>query len=259
MHVERIGFTAVKGGQHRTRESVLLTPTGPRGDRAFCLIDPRADRCLRTVEHPTLLQTAARWDGTVLSVELPSGTVSGAPVLVGEARTVDYWGRRAIVHPVDGPWAAAYSAHLGREVVLGATAPGQVVYGASVTLVSSSSLAHLAQEAGGPVAPARLRSTFELDTGDLPPFAEDGWSGRRVRLGTAEVKVRGAVPRCAVIDLNPGSGVRDLGLMKALARCHRVDGEVALGVDADVIVPGRVRSGDRVELAPARGGPGTIW
>lgn len=249
MLVARIGFTPLKGGRHRTHGSVLLTENGPLGDRVFCLVDAAADRCLRTVENPTLLQTSASWDGTVLSVALPSGTVVGEPVSTGELREVDYWGRTAVLELVDGPWAAACSAHLGREVVLARSAPGDVVYGGQVTLVTSASLARLADEVAAPVDGARFRATFQLDGGGLPPHAEDDWVGRRLRIGAAEIRVRGVVPRCAVIDLDPASGVRDLELMKALAGYRRAGSEVAFGVDADVTVPGRVSTGDPVVLA----------
>lgn len=250
MHVSRIGFAPIKGGRHRTYESVSLTRTGPVGDRAFCLIDPEVGRCVRTVENPTLLQTRASWDGVVLSVQLPSGTVVGKPAAVGEAGKVDYWGRSATVEHVEGPWAAAYSAYLGREVVLAACTPGEVVYGAPVSLVTSGSLARLADEVGAPCAGVRFRATFELDTGELPSHAEDSWTDLRLRLGTAEIRVRRVIPRCAVIDLNPASGVKDLDLMKALGRYRRTHGEVGFGVDAFVTVPGRVRSGDSVMVAP---------
>ena len=249
MQVARIGFTPLKGARHRTHESVQLTGTGPLGDRTFCLVDPATGRCLRTVGSPTLLQTSASWDGSVLSVELPSGAVAGEPVPTGEVRTVDYWGRGAVVELVDGPWAAAYSAHLGREVVLARSAQGDVVYGGPVTLVTNGSLARLADEVGAPVDGARFRATFQLDGDDLPPHAEDGWVGRRLRLGTAEVQVRGVIPRCAVIDLDPASGVRDLGLLKALAGYRPDHNGVPFGVDADVTVPGRVRTGDPATLA----------
>lgn len=248
MHVARIGFTPLKGGRHRTHGSVLLTEAGPRGDRAFCLVDPAVGRCLRTVENPTLLQTCASWDGVVLSVELPSGTVAGEPVSTGQVREVDYWGRTAVVELVEGPWAAAYSAHLGREVVLASSAPGEVVYGSSVTLVTNGSLARLADRVGAPVEGARFRATFQLDGGDAHAHVEDEWLDRRLRLGTAEVRVRGVVPRCAVIDLDPVSGLRDLDLMRALAAYRGGRGEVAFGVDADVTVPGRVRTGDPAML-----------
>lgn len=249
MHVARVGFTPLKGGRHQTHESVMLTEAGPLGDRAYCLVDPAVDRCLRTVENPTMLQTCASWDGVSLSVEMPSGTVVGEPVSTGEMHEIDYWGRTAVVELVEGPWAAAYSAHLGREVVLASSAPGEVVYGGSVTLVTNGSLARLAERVAAPVDGARFRATFQLDSSDAHPHVEDGWIGRRLRLGTAEVRVRGVVPRCAVIDLEPGSGVRDLGVMKALAGYRRGYGEVAFGVNAEVTVPGRVRTGDPAILA----------
>lgn len=244
MHVARIGFTAVKGGRHRTHGSVPLSVTGPVGDRAFCLVDPALGRCLRTVENPTLLQGSSSWDGTVLVVELPAGTVADEPVPAGEVLSVDYWGRTAVVERVEGPWSAAYSAHLGREVVLARTTPGEVVYGGVVTLVTSASLARLAAEVGATVDGARFRATFELDSSDLPAFAEEAWVGRRLRLGGAEVRIGGLVPRCAVVDLHPTTGAKDLGLLKTLAGRGAI--ETAFGVDAQVIVPGPVLAGDAV-------------
>lgn len=248
--VSRVGLTPVKGGRHLTRESVRLTEQGPQGDRAFCLVDLEARRCLRTVENPTLLQTVATWDGTVLTVRMPSGTVSGRPRPTGETTKVDYWGRRAVVEPAAGPWADAYSKHLGRDVVLAASTPGEVVYGAPVTLVTSSSLSWLGDRIGSSIEGARFRATFELDTGDLPAFVEEGWLGRHLRIGEAELRVTGLVPRCAVIDLDPDTGTKDRNLLKALGAQRRHRGEVPLGVYADIAVPGQVRAGDQAILLP---------
>lgn len=246
MQVARIGLTPVKGGRHRTLGSVELAEAGPVGDRVFALVDPATDRCLRTIENPSLLRASATWDGRVLSIGLPDGEHVGEPVPTGEVLDVDYWGRTAAVEVVAGPWAAAYSSLLGREVVLGRCAPGDVVYGGAVTLVTSASLARLSEEVGAPVDAARFRATVQLD-GDLPAHAEDDWVGRRLRLGGAEVRVRGVVPRCGVIDLDPDSGLRDLGLMRALAAYRLARGEVVFGVDAEVTVPGTVATGDPAE------------
>ena len=248
MEVSRIGFTPVKGGRHLAHPSVSLSASGPVGDRAFCLVDLSRDRCLRTVENPSLLKIGASWDGSVLSVGFPSGTVSGVPALSGISRPVDYWGRSETVSVVEGPWAAAYSSFLGRPVVLAACPPGAVVYGAPVSMVTSSSLSWLASAAGAPVDGARFRATFEIESSDLSQFVEEDWAGRRLRLGSAEVLVRSVIPRCAVIDLDPASGVADLSLLKALASAR--SGEIGFGVDAVVTVPGAVTNGDSVTLAP---------
>ena len=97
---------------------------------------------------------------------------------------------------------------------------------------------------GAAVDGARFRATFELEDEDLGPSEEDDWIGRRLRIGDAEVRVRGLVPRCAVIDLDPATGVRDRRLLEALARGRRGGGPATFGVEADVTRPGRVRTGD---------------
>jgi uncharacterized protein YcbX len=244
VHITRIGLTPVKGGRHTEQPSVDLTLEGPVGDRVFCLVDPDRGRVLRTVENPTLVQTSARWHGGVLSVDLPSGRVEGEPSPAGETLKVDYWGRVAALEVAEGPWAAAYSEHVGHDVVLArAVHPGEVVYGASVTLVTTSSLDLLAQRTGGPVQDTQFRATFTLDTEGLPPHVEDDWVGRRLRLGDAEVQVRGVVPRCAVVDLDPVSGSRRSPVLRTLGRYRQHAGEVVFGIDAFVTSSGGVDVG----------------
>ena len=244
MNVTRIGLTPVKGGRHTAQPSVDLALDGPVGDRVFCLVDLARGRVLRTVENPTLVQTVARWRHGVLAVDLPAGAVEGEPVATGETLKVDYWGRVAALEVVEGPWAAAYSEHLGHDVVLARSShPGEVVYGASVTLVTTSSLDLLEEHTGSPVDDAQFRATFTLDTAGLPPHVEDAWVGRRLRLGDAEVEVRGVVPRCAVVDLDPASGSRRSPVLRALGRYRQHAGEVVFGVDAVVTSSGGVDVG----------------
>ena len=254
MHVSRIGFTPVKGGRHREYGYVDLAHAGPVGDRVFCLVDVARARVLRTVENPTLLRTAAAWDSGTLTTNLPGERVTGVPVPTGEVLEVDYWGRTAAVEVVTGPWAAAYSRHLGRDVVLArSTKPGEVVYGASVSLVTTGALAELARRHGTPVQDAAFRATFTVttdgDSEDARAMADmtDGRpSRRRFQVGTAEIEVRAAVPRCAIVDLDPRTGERAAGVLQALARYRRGRDAVTFGVDAVVSKPGRVHVGDAV-------------
>ncbi len=249
MQITRIGFTPLKGARHEPHDAVRLAADGPVGDRVFCLVDRAAGRVLRTVQHPSLLRARAGWDAGVLAVDLPGLTVEGSPAATGEVLKVDYWGRRAAVEVMSGPWAAALSAYLGRDVVLArAVNAGEVVYGASVTLVTTSSTDLLAERLGVPVDSARFRSTFLVDTPGAAPHLEDGWVGRELRLGEATVLVTGSVPRCAVVDLDPATGVRDRRVLQTLAGYRRGDGEVCFGVDAVVVGLGRVRLGDAAVL-----------
>ncbi len=245
MLVDRIGFAPLKGARHVAHPSSTLTATGPLGDRTYCLLDPARDRVLRTVENPTMVRVVATATDDVLAIELPEGRVEGVPAPTGEVRTVDYWGRDAEVELLDGPWSAALSTYLGYDVRLARPRKaGAVVYGGAVTLVGSSSMAALSARLGQPVDSARFRSTYLLDTGGLEPHIEDAWVGRRLRLGEAVVRVRGVVPRCAVVDLDPLTGLRDMPVLSALAGYRRHQGEICFGVDAEVVEPGRVLTGD---------------
>jgi uncharacterized protein YcbX len=249
VQVRRIGFTPLKGTRHTEHPGVQLDAGGPVGDRTLCLVDPARRRVLRTVENPGLLQVDARLAGDELHVDLPSGPDAGVPVPTGEVLAADYWGREAKLELLGGPWSEAFSAHLGYDVRLArVTRPGEVVYGGSVTLVTTSSVARLGQWLGLAAAPERFRATFLVDTEDLAPHVEDGWVGHEVALGEAVVRVRGTVPRCAVVDLNPRTGVRDVPVLKALAGYRLSGNDVHFGVDAEVVVPGRVATGDPVTL-----------
>lgn len=252
MRVARIGFTPLKGARHVEHPVVDLGPEGPVGDRVLCLVDPARDRVLRTVENPRLVVAVAALDGPRLTVRLGADRWPGVPVPTGDVRTVDYWGREAKVELLAGPWAEALSEHLGLDVALARPAlAGAVVYGGSVSLVTTSSLHRLSAEVGAPVEGARFRPTFVVDTGSAAPYVEDDWTGRELNLGTAVVRVRGAVPRCAVVDLDPVSGVRDAPVLRALAGYRRGPGAVrepAFGVDADIVRPGRVMVDDLVSV-----------
>ncbi len=247
MHVSRLGLTPLKGTRHTDLEHVDLTLDGPVGDRVFCLVDPAGGRVLRTVENPSLMRTTARWHAGVLSTELPAGTVADVPVETGETLKVDYWGRVAALEVLEGPWAAAYSDFLGYDVRLARSSrPGEIVYGGSVSLVTSSSLDRVARDVG-PVDSAQLRATFTVDTTGEEPFVEDGWVGGSLRVGEATLEVRSVLPRCAVVDLDPATGERRSGVLASLAGYRRDRGEIVFGVDAVVTQPGRVTAGARVE------------
>lgn len=247
MQVVRIGYTVVKGGRHVARPEVEFAPTGPVGDRVFCLVDLARGRVVRTVENPALLRTVAHWDAGVLRVELPEATVEGTPASTGTFHTVDYWGRSVPVELLAGPWAAAYSRLLGHEVALARpTVAGGVVYAGSVSIVTTGAMAWLEQRAGARLEPERFRSTLVLDTGAAPEPVEQGWLGRELCVGTARVQVRVPIPRCAVIDLDPVTGHRRRGsLLKSLATPSAGStAGVDFGVDAVVTSAGRVRLGD---------------
>lgn len=240
--VLRAGFSPIKGTRHLSLQQVTLDRYGAVGDRRLCLVDVTARRVLRTVQHPALTVVDARERDGVLSITVPDGrSAVGAPAPTGERLVCDYWGRPAGLTLLGGPHGALLSDYLGKPVTLASAPPRAVVYGAGVSLVTRPSLEDLAARAGTAVDPARFRATFVIDTGD-GPGAEDGWAGRELRLGTALVRVGGGIGRCAVIDIDPGTGERGSRLLRTLAtyRPRNEAGEPCFGVYAEVIEPGVV-------------------
>lgn len=236
MHVTRIGLTPLKGARHTELESVRLAESGPVGDRVFCLVDPEEGRVLRTVEHPSLVLVGAVWDGTTLTTTTEGGVVAAAPRPTGHYVTFDYWGREARVELLDSPHADQLEHHLGRRVRLARVSrPGEVVYGSSVSLVGTGEMAQI-----GEADSARFRATFTLEADDCPV------PGTELRLGEAVIRIRGAIPRCRVIDINPATGQMDTRHLAALVDRPRPVGELPFGLDADVLVPGTVHTGDDV-------------
>ncbi|MCR6030378.1 MOSC domain-containing protein [Nocardioides sp. zg-579] len=241
--VVRAGFAPVKGTRHQAYDAVTLSRLGPVGDRAWCLVDVDRRRVLRTVQHPSLVAVAAVTSPDGLTLTLPSGAVAAGPVVPsGAPLTCDYWGRPVALDLLDGPHAALLSAHLGTSVRLAAAPPGGVVYAGAVTLVSTGTLHALASRTGLAVddLAARFRPTFVVEADE--PHAEDAWVGAEVDLGPARVRVTSRVPRCAVVDLDPVTGERGGGVLAALAtyRPRGATGDLLLGVDAEVVVPGTV-------------------
>ena len=253
MQIRDIGLSALKGGRHTTRENVLLEAYGPVGDRLFAVVDLANGRVLKTVEHPLLPTCQARWDDGVLSVDIGGQLVAAKPESNGQTVTLDYWGRAVGMHVVDGPWARVFSRLLGKDVAVAqVNGPGGVVYGDSVTIVTTSSLRRLADEAATTVDARRFRATFTIDTGDAAAYVEDSWAGRELELGSARLRVGAGIPRCAVIDLEPDTGARGTNLLKTLARYRLSGSDIPFGVYAQVIRPGSVGRGDPVRLLPVR-------
>ncbi|MFC8504533.1 MOSC domain-containing protein [Pedococcus sp. NPDC057267] len=247
MRVRRLGFAAVKGTRHLSRPVVELAADGPRGDRRYAVADPATGRVLRTVDHPALARVEAEVEGGLLRLRLPDGTLVDGPAepgAIGQPGGTlhgDYWGRPATLRLLDGSHDAALTAYLGRPATLVATEPGAVVWGAPVSLVTTGELERLAERLGaaGATAPAaldeRFRATVTLEADHDPE------PGTLLRLGAAVVEVVGRIDRCAVIDADPRTGLRDSRLLRHL---EQRDGLPTFGVDAHVLAPGTVRLGD---------------
>src|SRR5206468_2583786 len=110
-----------------------------------------------------------------------------------------------------------------------------------VTLLSLASVEDLGRRGGADSMPDTRRFRMLVELADCEPYEEDGWSGRRLCLGEAIVRVSDGVPRCVLTTMNPDTGEKDFPTLEVLAGYRRRQGELPLGMYADVERPGAVR------------------
>jgi uncharacterized protein YcbX len=250
--VSGLTTTAVKGTRVRAVDRLELDADGARGDRRFYLINDR-DRMLNGKQLGDLQAVVAEFspETNVLELRFPDHDEVGGVVELGPAVTTRFYSRPREDRLVVGPWAPALSEFIGRPLRLMASASA-VDRGKSgaVSLISRASLARLA-EVGGErdVDGRRFRMLIEAD--GIPAHAEDGWVGRRVRIGEAVVRWHGHVGRCLVTSRDPETGAVDLPTLDILGS-YRGDEPATeplpFGIYGEVLAGGRVCVGDAIEL-----------
>ncbi|MDR3083051.1 MAG: MOSC domain-containing protein [Streptomyces sp.] len=152
----------------------------------------------------------------------------------------------------DAVRATAFVDDTGVKITAGKVASGTFFDYGRVHLVTTSSLTRLqAIYPAGDFDPRRFRPNLVVDTGEGPPFVEDGWQDQQLRVGEALFRVLVPTPRCVVPTLGHDELRADPGIMRAIASEHRIPvfdlGRLAcLGVYLDVLEPGTVRLGDPI-------------
>ena len=236
MRVLELWRYPVKSLQGERLASAELGPFGIPGDRGWALFDRDTGRGLTARRVPDLLFAAGRLrgDGGV-DVLLPDGTVTSDDAVLSDwlGRPVEL--RAAARHagppryetPGDG--AELTAAWSEWEAAEGAFHDNAFF---RLSLLSTASI--------GDWDRRRFRPNVLLDGAD-----EERFAGRRVRLGTAELAVVTAIPRCVMVTRPQSGGIaRDTAVLKTLHRER--NGLLAMG--AGVLVAGAVRPGD--ELSP---------
>ncbi len=252
----RISISPVKSLALQHPQEVLLEDVGVRNDRVFYLADP-GGRLVTGSSVGPLVQIGCDYDPTRerLHLSMPDGSsVEGAAIADGAPVRTDFYGRPVDGHVVEGPFAPALSAYADRPLRLvrvNRAGDGTDIH--HLTLVSQESVAELGRQAGrrGDPDARRFRMLLEIAGCDAP-HEEDTWDRRLVRVGAAEIRVVGQVPRCVVTTQDPATGHKDLDTLKTINRYRGVmdaDDERGLpfGVYGEVETPGVVRVGDEVE------------
>ena len=109
-----------------------------------------------------------------------------------------------------------------------------------VSIINLASLDALAKVLGAPVDPLRFRAN--LYVADWPAWHEFDLIGRHIAAGPqAQLKVLKRIVRCAAVNVDPQTGIRDLTIPDILMRTY---GHADCGVYAEVVRSGEIATGD---------------
>jgi uncharacterized protein len=114
----------------------------------------------------------------------------------------------------------------------------------SLLVTVEASRAALERELGRAIDPRRFRTNLHLRL-DADAFAEEGWAGRCVRVGEAELELLHPCERCAIPTRDPDTSEKWPQLLRHLAREHGT----LFGINARALRPATVRVGDSVVVA----------
>jgi uncharacterized protein len=254
--------------------AVRVTERGLTGDRRFAVLDEAG--AIGSAKHPRkwgpLLQCRSRLtDSKRARIELPDGSVHYSGEAELDKRLSELLSRRVSVSDqppevsvleravpeYEGgvPDVARDQATIdetGDAITTGSVAGGTFFDFGMVHLITTSSLSCLrATYPAGDFDARRFRPNLVIDTDTGPGFPEDVWVGETLRVGEAVFQVVVPTPRCVVPTLAHDELPADPGIMRAVAREHRISvfnlGALScVGVYMDVVRPGVIRVGDVV-------------
>ncbi|MHA7240403.1 MOSC domain-containing protein [Arthrobacter sp. TMS1-12-1] len=223
----------VKSTAGQALRTATVTPSGLEHDRRWAVYThdggiASGKRTSRFRPVPGLLHWTSGMEGP-----------GGVPVLRSPA---------GVPYRVAEPGASeALTAAFGQELTLRQGTTLQHHDESPLHLVSTSSLAALAEVLGGAVEERRFRPNLVLDTGSAPLFLDRDWAGVELAIGGEVVITVGAgMPRCTMIDQPQAGTVAGPKALKALS-VH--NGE--FGVQARVDRIGTISVGDLVTLRSA--------
>jgi uncharacterized protein YcbX len=254
--------------------AVSVTEGGLCGDRVYAVLDETG--AVGSAKHPrkwgALLRCRSRLDESgVVRVVLPDGTAVSVEDPDLDLRLSKLLGRQVFVSaavPEHGRLERAVPAYeggvpevmresaavddTGESITTGSVAPGTFFDFGQVHLVTTAALARMRTVyPAGDFDARRFRPNLVVDTHGGQGFPEDAWLGSRLRVGEALFRVVVPTPRCVIPTLGHDELPPDPGIMRAVARDHRIPvfdlGRLScLGVYLDVLEAGTVRVGDSV-------------
>ena len=112
-----------------------------------------------------------------------------------------------------------------------------------LSIVNLASIRDLERVVRQDVDPLRFRANIYID--GLAPWQERSWIDQEIMLGSARLRVRSEIERCAATNVDPKTAERDLNIPLTLRKGFR---HMNMGIYAEVVADGEVAEGDSVTL-----------
>jgi hypothetical protein len=238
LSAESLASATLVEGAHFPGDRLFAIENGPSGFNPAAAEHLPKMRFLMLMRHERLARLATRYDDAASVLTIRQGGVVAASGRLDEPE-----GRRAIERFLED-WCSGEMRGPARVI---AGPPGFRFMDSRsgfVSLLNLATVAEIARAAGRrSIDPLRFRANIDLD--GLEPFGEFALVGRRLRLGRATLEVIKRIDRCAAVDVDPATGVRDLSIVPLLERIHA---HHDCGVYARIVAGGEIRPGDEVEV-----------
>jgi uncharacterized protein YcbX len=267
MRVAALFTYPIKSCYRVEQSSVTVEPWGFAGDRRWVVVDGDALKQLTQRELPDLGRIVPQETASGLSLRNARlGEFDVPRPKDGQLLEVEVWRTKVLATPAGAEADAFVSKVVGRDVRLMylddptrrpvdptfANADDRVSFadGFPVLLASTTSLAALndwlVEDQEEPVPITRFRPNLVVE--GAPAWAEDGWLGRRVRVG--EVVFRAAKPcgRCVLTTVDPETGEKGRQPLKVLGKRRRFPEGLLFGTNLIPDKTGTIRVGEPLEL-----------
>jgi uncharacterized protein len=201
------------------------------------------------VNAPGLARLAARFDERSRRLRISHGdTVLADESIDGEGREkLAAAVERYVLALPDNP-LSAHQERLPLQLIGdGVTPRYQDSETGQVTLHSRETVAALGHALGDPALDeVRFRSNISIE--GVPAWTENGWIGRRLRIGEVELEAIKDKVRCLATHADPKTGERDQPVMQTLTRAFaQAEPTLAIGLLTRG-AGGTIRVGDAVEV-----------
>jgi uncharacterized protein YcbX len=267
MRVAALFTYPIKSCYRVEQVSVTVEPWGFAGDRRWVVVDGDALKQLTLRELPELVRIVPRETASGLSLRSAGlGELDVPKPADGRLLEVEIGRTRVLATPAGAEADAFVSKVVGREARLMylddptrrpvdptfANAHDRVSFadGFPVLFASTTSFAALndwlVEDQAEPVAMTRFRPNLVVE--GSPAWAEDGWLGRRLRVGEVVFRAPKPCDRCVLTTVDPETGEKGRQPLEILGRRRRYPGGLLFGTYLIPDGTGDIQVGDPVEL-----------